>query len=317
VRAVNLIPADAKGGGRGRPSGIAPKGPAVVLVGLLGVALVFVTIYVLTSNTINDRQAKLANLKNQVAAAQAQAARLSNYASFVKLAESRAATVRQIASSRFDWHAALADLSKVVPANTSLQSLLGTVAPGATVSGAGGSVGGSAASTGSLRSDLPGPAFELKGCTHTQDDVARLMSRLRLIDGVTRVTLADSLKQDGAQGGASVASTPAASAPGAGASDSGGCGANTPSFDLVVFFQPLPGASTGLSGAAGPVGSTAPTAPAASSPSGQSSPPSSGGTSTTPTTPSSSAATPQQQVSTTAATSTVPVTNGAPAGGTK
>jgi Tfp pilus assembly protein PilN len=309
VRAVNLIPADAKGGGRGRASGIAPKGPAVVLVGLLGVALVFVTIYVLTSNTINDRQAKLATLKTQVAAAQAQAARLSTYASFVKLAESRAATVRQIASSRFDWHAALSNLSKVVPADTSLQSLLGTVAPGATVSGAGGSVGGSTASTSNLRSDLPGPAFELKGCTHTQDDVARLMSRLRLIDGVTRVTLADSLKQDGAQGGASVASAPAASTAGAGASDTNGCGANGPSFDLVVFFQALPGASTGLSGAAGPAGPTAPTAP-----SGQSTT----GTSTTPTTPSSSASTPQQQVSTTATTSTVPVTNsGPPAGGTK
>jgi Tfp pilus assembly protein PilN len=264
-----------------------------VLVGLLAVALVFVTIYVLSSNTINDRQAKIATLRIEVASAQAQAARLSNYASFVKLAESRAATVRQIASSRFDWHAALSDLSKVVPGNTSLQSLLGTVMPGATVSGAGGSVAGSAASTGSLRSALPGPAFEMKGCTATQDDVARLMSRLRLINGVTRVTLADSLKQDSAQGGSTVASTPAASGSGA-----VGCGANAPSFDLVVFFQPLPGAGTGLAGATGPAGSTAPAAASASS-----------SASTTSTTPAASAATPQQQVSTTATTSNVPVSN--------
>jgi Tfp pilus assembly protein PilN len=304
VRAVNLVPADAKGGGRGRPGGGAPRGPAVVLIGLLGVALAFVTIYVLSSNTINDRQAKLASLRTQVAAAQAQAARLSNYSSFVKLAESRAATVRQIASSRFDWHAALSGLSKVVPANTSLQSLLGTVMPGATVNGAGGSVSGSAASTSTLRSALPGPAFELKGCTATQDDVARLLSRLRLIDGVTRVTLADSLKQESSQSGAGVASTPAA---GTGSSGATGCGANTPSFDLVVFFKPLPGASTSLAGATGPAG---PTAPAASAPSS--------GTSSTATTPSNTAATPQQQVSTTATTSTVPVTNsGSPGGGAK
>jgi hypothetical protein len=155
-------------------------------------------------------------------------------------------------------------------------------------------VAGSAASTGSLRDALPGPAFEMKGCTATQDDVARLMSRLRLINGVTRVTLADSLKQDSAQGGSTVASTPATSGGGSGA----GCGANAPSFDLVVFFQPLPGAGTGLAGATGPAGPTAPAASSASS-----------STSSTSTTPAAAAATPQQQVSTTATTSNVPVSN--------
>ena len=46
-----------------------------------------------------------------------------------------------------------------------------------------------------------------------QDDVARLMSRLRLVDGVTRVTLADSLKQDNGQSGASVASSVSTTSP--------------------------------------------------------------------------------------------------------
>ena len=36
----------------------------------------------------------------------------------------------------------------------------------------------------------------MQGCTKTQDDVARVMSRLRLINGVQRVTLASSIKQD-------------------------------------------------------------------------------------------------------------------------
>jgi hypothetical protein len=134
----------------------------------------------------------------------------------------------------------------------------------------------------------------MKGCTATQDDVARLMSRLRLINGVTRVTLADSLKQDSAQGGSTVASTPA-SGSGSGAV---GCGANAPSFDLVVFFQPLPGAGTGLAGATGPGGPTAPAASSASS-----------STSTTSSTPAAAAPTPQQQVSTTATSSNVPVSN--------
>jgi Tfp pilus assembly protein PilN len=207
------------------------QGPAYLVLGALAAALVLVTIYVLTGNTIATRKAKLADLQQQLVQARADAARLSNYVQFEQLAQARSETVRQIAATRFDWHAALSDLSKVIPANASVQSLLGTVAPGANVSGAGGSTAGSAAATGTLRAAISVPAFELKGCAQTQDDVARLMSRLRLINGVTRVTLADSQKQDSAAGAA-----------GAKGNSTGACAANTPGFDLVVFFGPLPGA---------------------------------------------------------------------------
>jgi Tfp pilus assembly protein PilN len=227
-------------------------------VGLLAIALAFVTIYVLTTNTMSDRKAKLASLQSQVAQAQAAAARLSNYAQFAQLAQARAETVRQIAATRFDWHGALSDLSKVVPANTSLQSLFGSVAPGATVSGAGGSSGGAGVAS-SLRGDISAPAFELTGCTSTQDDVARLMSRLRLIDGVTRVTLGDSIKQEGSQPGATV------SAGSNGSRGAAGCGPNTPTFDLVVFFQALASSASSSPGSA-PVAAAAPvTTPGAAS----------------------------------------------------
>jgi len=134
VKAVNLIPSESKRGARA-PS--APKGPGVALIALLVIALAFVTVYVLTSNTIKNRTAQLATVRSQVTVAQAAAARLTNFANFVKLADSRSATVKQIASQRFDWNTALSDLSKVVPANTSLESLLGTVSPAVTVNGAG------------------------------------------------------------------------------------------------------------------------------------------------------------------------------------
>jgi Tfp pilus assembly protein PilN len=224
MRAVNLIPADTRRG-RGVQSG-APQGPAIVVVGLLVLGLIFVTIAVLTNNTISQRKAKLATLTQQVSQEQAAAGRLTNYTAFEQLAQTRVETVRQIASARFDWHAALSDLSKVVPANTSLQSLVGSVAPGAA---SGGSAGGSGVAS-SLRSDLSVPAFEITGCTRTQDDVARLLSRLRVINGVSRVTLGDSQKVSSAQAGTAVTST------------AGGCGRNAPNFDLVVFFKPLPGA---------------------------------------------------------------------------
>src|SRR5207302_1106276 len=149
----------------------------------------------------------------------------------------------------FDWYRALSDLSKVVPANTSLQSLAGTVAPGASTAGA--TSGGSASS---LRSAESAPAFELTGCTKSQDDVARLMSRLRLVDGVTRVTLGSAQKPGGLTGAAAVSSSATAS----------GCGTNAPSFDLLVFFQPLPDAGpTGVISASA-TGATTGAAPATS-----------------------------------------------------
>jgi Tfp pilus assembly protein PilN len=233
MKAVNLIPTESR-----RATGVQASwkvGPGYAALALLAVAVVLVTVYVLTSNSISSRKADLASLQSQVAQVQVQATKLAPYAKFVKLAEQRAVTVRQIAGSRFDWHAALGDLSQVVPANTSLQSLVGTVGSGASVSGAGGSAGGGA-STGSLRSAISAPAFEMKGCTRTQDDVARLMSRLRVMNGVQRVTLADSLKGGGAS---STAAT----------SSGSGC-ANGPNFDLVVFYQPMAGATAGPAGGA-------------------------------------------------------------------
>jgi hypothetical protein len=67
----------------------------------------------------------------------------------------------------------------------------------------------------------------MTGCTGNQDEVAQLMSRLRLINGVTRVTLGQSVKS---ASGAGSTSTSAASAH----TCAGG-----PSFDMVVFFQPM------------------------------------------------------------------------------
>jgi Tfp pilus assembly protein PilN len=223
VKAVNLIPADSRKRG---PSGASPFQVGTYgLLGVLAVVLGLVTFYVLTSNTVSDRKAQLTNLKAEVAQVQARVSSLGSYTQFEQMAASRVQTVQGIAATRFDWHSALSDLSRVVPANTSLQSLNATVAPGAS-SGAGG-----AGSSGPLRSDVTAPAFELAGCTASQDDVARLMSRLRLIDGVTRVTLGSSQKSASTQAGTSVTSSSAQ-----------GCGANKPTFDVVVFFKPVAGA---------------------------------------------------------------------------
>ena len=245
MRAVNLIPSDSRRGGGGATG--RSGGSVYVLLAALAIAVVLVAVYVTASNSISSQQAKVAALRAQAAEAQVTATRLDPYVQFAKLAQARTATIRGIASSRFDWHAALAGLSRVIPANTSLSSLVGSVVPGVNISG--GSSGGGAST---LRGDITAPAFQLSGCSDSQDDVARLISRLRLIDGVTRVSLEDSQKSTGAQAGATV------SASGAGAV---GCGANRPTFDLVVFFQPLANAgANGVVSLSSPVSATTTTA---------------------------------------------------------
>ena len=246
MRAVNLIPAETRKAGPGiQPGGL---GPGFGVLGLLGVALLLVTLYVLTSNTISDRKVQLAALQGQVAQEQAAAGQFSSYATYTQLAHARVATVTQIAQSRFDWHAALADLSRVVPANASLTSLVATTSAGSTVSGGG-------ANTSSLRGDIAAPAFQISGCTTSHDDVARLMSRLRLINGVQRVTLSDSVKQSGGATGSSAGAS----------SGSATCTAARTEFDLVVFFAPIGGASVSGGAAPGvgtPAGAVAAAAPA-------------------------------------------------------
>jgi len=198
------------------------------------VALGLMVLYVETGNTISSRQSQLATLKTQVAQEQARAAGLGDFQKFTQVAQNRIATVRSIATARFDWHAAFDDLSKVVPADTSLQTLSASVVPG---TGNGGSA---------LRADLPGPAFDMTGCTGSQDDVAALMSRLRLINNVVRVSLSTSQ--------AASAATPSGSSA-ASAGQVRGCPPGGPAFDIVVFFTPVQNAGpegvTAVSGTTG------------------------------------------------------------------
>jgi Tfp pilus assembly protein PilN len=235
MRAVNLIPAEARGssGSRGPATGM--QIPVYVLLGFLAAAVALVTIYVLANNSITARTAKLNNLKTEVTQEQAAVSRLGEFTKFAQLAQTRISTVHSIAAARFDWHSALSDLSKVVPANVTLQSVVGTVVPGANSGGSG------SGGTGSVRSAISAPAFELSGCTRSQDDVAKLMSQLRLINGVTRVTISDSQMSN------------SGSAPSVGGT-SQGCGANAPSFDLVVFFSPV--ANAGPAGVTSVVGAS-------------------------------------------------------------
>ncbi len=227
---------------------------------MLGLLLVGVLGYVLTNNQLVDRRAQLSTLQTQAHAVQAQADAARPYREFAALAQARVETVRQLGAARFDWHRAFANLAQVIPGDVWLTSLLGTVAPGVSVDGAG------SGDTGSLRSALPNPAIELTGCTTGNDEVARLISRLRLMTGVVRVALSSATKDDTSSGGG-----------GGGGGDCRYGHAGFPQFGIVVFFAPLPavpaptapdasGATSALSAAPAAAASPSPTPAASTTP---------------------------------------------------
>jgi Tfp pilus assembly protein PilN len=224
MRPVNLLPEQHRphrGGGM--------SGSAYVLVGLLGVLLIGLVAYVLTTNQLNDHKAAAADAKRDARQAEARLATLGQYGDFAKVAKSRKASVAQLAQGRFDWERFLRETAHVLPADAWLTSvdaaLVATDASSNASSGAGDSEGK--------------PGAELVGCAKRQSDVATLMVRLRKLHRVNDVTLAESSRDMSSSGAGSTASS--------GGSD--GCGRYY-SFTVKAVFElapELPSATRGPS----------------------------------------------------------------------
>src|SRR3954447_20082887 len=204
MRAVNLLTPELrsapKGGGASGPAGLDGPGGigAFVLLGALALVVAALAGYVLSNNVIKERKAELAQMSSRSAATVAQANALKPYADFETVARNRVGTVHVLARARFDWDQKLRDISRAMPKDVFLNSLDGTVGGAATSAGA---TSGGATSGGSSLSGSPQvPAITLKGCTRSQPAVATLMSRMRNVQGVTRVSLAKSDKDSGSTG---------------------------------------------------------------------------------------------------------------------
>jgi Tfp pilus assembly protein PilN len=235
MKAVNLIPAeDRRGGSAG---GRSPAATYAVL-GALAVLVVMAAAWTLTGKSVDKRRADLARVEQQATAAEAQASKLAAYSSFADLRKKRAETVASIARSRFDWAHVMHEVARIIPSNTHLTSLSGSVSPTTTVPQGGGSAL-------QLRGSSAGPAIDIVGCAPGQSNVSRMMSRLRLIDGVEHVTLAESSKPDSANAG------------GSSGSDSGECRYNDAiaRFDVLLVFAAPP--AVAAPAAAAPAGTTA------------------------------------------------------------
>jgi Tfp pilus assembly protein PilN len=224
VKAVNLIPSDIRrGGGAGA---LGRSGGAVyVLLGGLAALVAMASAYGMMGRSLGEKRAELRRLNAETATAQAKAGSFASTNRYAQLRQTRVQTVGSLARSRFDWAHALHDLAVTIPRDVWLTSLTASVAPGV-------SVGNGADDP--LRGALPLPAMSLVGCTTSQARVATLMTELRAMDRVVRVSLSDSSKAeaDGAGGGSG----------GGGGGDCRGSSTGRPKFSMVVFYEASPGA---------------------------------------------------------------------------
>jgi Tfp pilus assembly protein PilN len=223
MRAVNLIPVGERRG-VGNTSGLG----SYIVLGLLALVVAMSAAYTLANRSLGDHRQELASVEARATAIEGRAQALDSYTAFSTLRQKRSETIRALAASRFDWSHTLHEVARTIPADAWLTSMRGTVSPSASAEGGG---------TDPLRTSLPGPALELIGCTTSHDKVAEVISNLRRVDGVERVSLSSSVKNGGSDGGG-------------GGGAGGDCrhgSAHFPQFSMTLFFA-SPTASTAANG---------------------------------------------------------------------
>jgi hypothetical protein len=224
MRAVNLIPGDQRSGGSvgvGRSGGAA----YAVLALLVGFA-VLAFMYGKASRAVSSDESKAATLSAEAAHDKAAAEQLAPYTSFVALRKARETAVHELVNTRFDWAHTFHEFGRVLTHQVSVSSLDGQIGEQAKTT----SSSSATPATSSVSSATPAgsvPVFTLSGCATSQKTVAQTLQRLRLIDGVSEVTLQSSTK-----GGSNTAGA-----------TGGGCPAGFPVFTATVTFEPLPTAS--------------------------------------------------------------------------
>jgi Tfp pilus assembly protein PilN len=217
MRPVNLLPE----GDRPRRSTGDRPGSSYARLGVLGLLLVAAVVYVLTANQVTSRQAEMTEARADAQRAQARAAQLQAFGNFAQVARTRVASVKQLATGRFDWERFMRELALVLPNRSYLTEVDANVTSGAEQGAAGD--GGSAA-----QSTTGGRVAKIVGCAPRQADVARMMVRLRSMYRVEDVTLKEAaLDEQGQQQGSG--------AGGGGQQGNTGCG-DSYEFELGVAF---------------------------------------------------------------------------------
>jgi Tfp pilus assembly protein PilN len=176
MKPVNLLPQ------KHRPA--APtgerSGSAYVVLGVLGVLLGCVVLYVMTANSVATKNDQIAQAQEETAAAEAKTRHLQPFGDFSSVAQTRVASVRQQAQGRIDWERLVREVAHLLPAGSWLTSADAAVDPSLRTGGA------------TPEDGITGPSVQLLGCAHDQGDVAVTLVRLRRITGATDVRLTES-----------------------------------------------------------------------------------------------------------------------------
>jgi Tfp pilus assembly protein PilN len=158
------------------------------VIGVLGVLLVMVLLYVVTQNGIKDAQSKTAKAQAEQQVAQARIGQLQAYGDFAALKLAREQAVAGIAQVRFDYERLMREVALVLPHNTYLTAFSA-------------SPGGGTAATGTV--SATGPTVNVTGCAPSHPGVATAVVRMRKLHNVINVDLTSSTKISGSTTGSS------------------------------------------------------------------------------------------------------------------
>lgn len=189
MRAVNLLPREARPGSRLRTVGREASARRVlsragIAAGVLAVA--FTALVVHQRGVVDDRRSELHEVETRLVAAEARAAevRAAQAAS-----QARLSAFQSVVAQRIMWEDVLRDLSRVLPANVWLQSL--TAASPTSTAGA-----AAAAATAVTPGAAP-TGFTIMGSADSQVRVADILDRLAVLPWLGNVTLQSSVRTGG------------------------------------------------------------------------------------------------------------------------
>ena len=194
MRAVNLLPEDARPGSRWTAVGRGASARRVlggtgVAAGVLALAFAGATLH--QRSVVDERRTDLHDAQARLVAAQAQAVRVQQAQA---ASAARFSALQTLVAQRVAWEDVLRDLARVLPGNVFLKTLQAS-APTLTA--------GTAVTPTEAAPGVP-TGFTVTGAADSQVRVAQVLDRLSLLPWLSDVTLQSSVRSEGEGADASI-----------------------------------------------------------------------------------------------------------------
>ena len=186
MRPVNLLPDRY----RPRTAGSGDSKTSYIALGALALLVVAVFGYVMTANQAASRNSEIAQARQQIAAAQAQAVTFKEYGDFAAIKQQRLAAVTELATVRLDWERLFRELAHVLPPGVWLTGFDGQAAPPSPDAGAG-------------ATESVGQTLMLAGCADSHRQIADVLVRLRELHVAEEVELGKTSRESDEEGASS------------------------------------------------------------------------------------------------------------------